>query len=128
MGKYIFLIIATCLLTSCAENVEPINSNLENQWVEIQNQTDTLHFVTLNDIQFLTLKRGTEIRDGQHLPKYRSGLYHFEISENTISLRWQLSSDSNFEEYSFNRSEDLIEIGNFYQEGTLGNTLLFRKL
>tara|TARA_R110000823_G_scaffold255888_1_gene377871 strand:- start:90 stop:320 length:231 start_codon:yes stop_codon:yes gene_type:complete len=75
----------------------------------------------------MNLNRGKEIRNENLVPKLKSGTYVYKIIEENISLRWILSSNSNFNDYYFKISGNKLNIGNFYGS-TSGETLSFEKL
>lgn len=128
MKKLLFLAIIMIIATSCNENnIE--DAKLSGVWVEVNQKTDTLIF-GIND-GMLGLYRGTEIRDGALLPKYHSGLYMYQITNDSISLQWAASSSFNTNKYYF--EADLktrkIKIGNFFDNRiNNGEILTFKKV
>lgn len=76
----------------------------------------------------MILSRGTELRDGFQLPKPGSGPYDYELLNEKISLRWALSSNSSFNDFYFNQTNDIILIGDFYNANSVGARLTFKKL
>tara|TARA_R110002072_G_scaffold299044_1_gene473873 strand:+ start:899 stop:1306 length:408 start_codon:yes stop_codon:yes gene_type:complete len=123
------LIILALVFFSCTKD----NSNLENsndligKWTETQSRMDTLSFESLDNLAIMNLNRGKEIRNENLVPKLKSGTYVYKIIEENISLRWILSSNSNFNDYYFKISGNKLNIGNFYGS-TSGETLSFEKL
>ena len=77
----------------------------------------------------MNLNRGRELRDGNPytLPKYGSGPYDYTLLNDKISLRWMLSSNSNFNDYGFEMSGNTLFIGNFYDSPS-GDLLTFERL
>lgn len=123
------LIILALVFFSCTKD----NSNLENsndligKWIETQSRMDTLSFESLDNLAIMNLNRGKEIRNENLVPKLKSGTYVYKIIEENISLRWILSSNSNFNDYYFKISGNKLNIGNFHGS-TSGETLSFEKL
>ena len=72
-------------------------------------------------------KRGKEIRNDYLLPLSASGFYDYSITEDSISLRWQLSSNSQFMNYYFklDSQKEQIEIGNFFGDTLDYDEILF---
>lgn len=126
--KY-FLWLFAIILFSCSKNESKPKDAIDfnGKWVESSARIDTLFFETLDNSDVMQLLRGTEIRDGNLLPKSFSDLYEYRIEKDKIGLYWQLSSDSNFNDYYFKLNSNLIEMGNFY-ESELGEILNFEKL
>lgn len=112
----------------CEDNSDLVNSsNLKGKWIETQTRMDTLSFESLNDLAIMNLNRGKESQSGNLEPKPKSGPYEYKIIEENISLRWILSSNSNFNDYYFKIIDDKLNIVNFYGS-TLGETLTFEIL
>lgn len=122
--KNIFLIGLLLIVTMSCEKesmeIPPINGT----WIEMNHKSDTLVFE--KRYSSFTLNRGTEIRDGHLLPKYSSGIYSYEIVQDSISLRWGLSSFSGSFKYYFNMDEknEKIEIGNFFVDSLYNNNVI----
>ena len=124
--KNVLLLSSIILISYGCNNLNPAIS-LEGSWVETSTKSDTLKFVFLDDGETMILDRGTEIRNGNILPKLGSGPYDYEIVGDEISLRWFASSSMSFNSYYFKQTNDKIEIGDFY-EANLGATILtFKK-
>jgi len=123
MKKLIFIAFILVTLTSCDKN-DIENSSLNGVWIETIHKTDTLVF----DNQFtgFILNRGTEIRDSYLLPKYLSGPYTYEIENDSISLRWTLSSSFKATKYYFelDLQNEQIKIGNFYVDSINNGVIL----
>ncbi len=113
MEKLLFIVLALLILTSCDKN-NLENSKLNGLWVEVNHGTDSLVFD--NQTTCLNLKQGTEIRNGFLLPKYNSGLYMYEVENDSISLRSAVSSSSYANKYYFklDLKNKEIKIGNFF--------------
>ena len=75
----------------------------------------------------MNLNRGKEIKDGSLLPRPKSSLHSYTLSDEKISLYWMLSSDSKYKDYYFNVIDDSLSIGNFF-DSTLDEILTFEKL
>ena len=110
-------------MISCKKDsieIQPING----VWIETIHKSDTLVFE--NESRSFTLNRGTEIRDGHLLPKYSSGLYSYEIVQDSISLRWELSSYSGSFKYYFDMDEknEQIKIGNFFVDSLFSKNVI----
>jgi len=126
MNKFL-LIFLVAVIASCSDDSGITQTVKNGKWVEIETKSDTLSFSTLDDLEIMTLDRGNELQDGVLKPKYRSGTYEYGLLEGKISLRWVLSSNSNFEEYSFRIENERLYIGNFYGSSS-GEILTFEKL
>lgn len=101
------------------------SSQLKGKWIETEIGMDTLSFESLDHMEIMNLNRGKETTDGS--PKYKSGPYQYKLVEKRISLKWMLSSDSNFNDYYFEIMGNSLKIGNFYGS-TLGDSLTFERL
>lgn len=127
--KYTIILVFTLGLLSCSD--DDIDSNtltdLNGMWVEVETRSDTLTFESWDGLERMILSRGKEMRDGNLLPKPGSGPYVYKLSEEKISLYWILSSNSNFNDYSFQVIGNRLEIGDFYGS-TSKPTLTFEKL
>lgn len=127
--KFRFLILLALTLAACDEQVNTTNSGLEGRWVNTSTNTDTLTFLQLAGENLITLERGKEIRDGAIVPKYGFGPYEYRmLPDDTISIRWMLSSNSAFNKYYFKQTRDLLVIGKFFDAGTSGDHLVFMKV
>ena len=126
--KYGLIIFVFVFLSCSKDNSDLVNSsNLKGKWIETQTRMDTLSFESLDNLAIMNLNRGKESQSGNLVPKPNSGPYEYKFIEENISLRWVLSSNSNFNDYYFKIIGDKLNIGNFYGS-TLGETLTFEKL
>lgn len=105
-------------------------SPVAGTWVETTSNSDTLEFLPEYDgtNPIFWLKRG---KNDDNLPKGYSGPYSYELSENTISMNWFLSSNMSYHEYFFKISPDkeILKIGNFYNNPNENkDTLVFRMI
>jgi hypothetical protein len=121
MSKLTIFSISFLLLfyaASC-QKVQLNKSPLSGTYVEMEKKTDTLVFHEEYDGQnpVFELIRGYRIADGYKLPDYFSGPYNYNISGNSISLFWFLSSGS-FMSYYFENipEENKLIIGNFFKD------------
>ena len=122
-GLILFLLVS---LACSKDNADDLNSSdPKGKWIETEIGMDTLFFESLDTMEIMNLNRGTETRDG--LPQYKSGPYLYKLVEKGISLKWMLSSDSNFNDYYFEMNGNSLKIGNFYGS-TLGDFLTFERL
>ncbi len=124
------LIIIIAVLTGCTdENLDTNQVSLDGKWIDVNTKTDTLTFELFGDQESMILGRGKEMRDGFLLPKIDSGNYDYKLStEDKISLRWTLSSNSDFNDYYFKQSGDKLTIEKFFDTSSSGNMLIFEKL
>jgi hypothetical protein len=77
----------------------------------------------------MMLSRGMEMRTGFLLPKYGSGSYDYKLlTGDSISLRWSLSANSDFNDYYFKQEVDQITIEKFFDTTTSGILLTFKKV
>jgi len=111
------------LLLSCEKNTVE-KDLIDGIWVESIHKMDTLVF-DKHDPSF-ELKRGTELRNGYLLPKYSSGTYSYEMGNDSISLRWMLSSSYNSNDFyfKFDSENDEIVIGNFFVDSLNNDVIL----
>jgi len=112
----VFLILSNHLFS---QNTELKKSPINGTWIELEKKSDTIVFLPEYNGQYpiFELKRGFRIADGNKLPDYFSGPYHFKLGINSISLFWFLSSAS-FQNFYFKMipEEDKFEIGNFFKD------------
>ena len=100
--KYAVLLFAfTFLCCSKDDTKSQTSASLIGKWVETETRMDTLFFESIDDVDFMNLNRGKELRNGNLLPKPHSGTYIYKLLEEKISLNWVLSSNSNFNDYYF---------------------------
>lgn len=126
--KYALILFVVAFLSCSEDDSTAVDiSDLRGKWVEIETRTDTLSFELVSDSEIMSLNRGTEIRNGNLLPKYNSGPYTYKLGEEKISLYWTLSSNSSFNDYYFSVKDNRLQIGNFYNSES-GETLTFEKL
>jgi len=122
-GLILFLLVS---FACSKDNTDVLNSSQpKGKWIETEIGMDTLSFESLDTMEIMNLNRGKETGDGS--PKYKSGPYRYRIVEKRISLKWMLSSDSNFNDYYFEITGNRLKIGNFYGS-TLGDSLTFDRL
>lgn len=111
----VFLLLSNHLFS---QNTALKKSPINGTWIEQEKKCDTMVFLPEYDGQYpiFELKRGFRIADGNKLPDYFSGPYHFKLANNSISLFWFFSSAS-FQTYYFKMipEEDKFEIGNFFK-------------
>jgi len=123
MKKLLFIVFVFVVSTNCdKDKIE--NSSLIGVWVEANNKTDSLVFD--NQTTWLSLNRGTEIRNGYLLPKPYSGSYMYEIVNDSIFLRWGASSSTEAKKYYFklDLKKREIKIGNFFVDSIKTGVLL----
>lgn len=124
MRNLLFIGILIFSLANCEKSDnEPIDLN--GSWLEISHKTDTLVFDTLSSRTF-TLYRGFELRNGQLFPKDLSGPYFYEISDNSIYLKWSGSSLGIGKNYYFHPDsrKEQFKIGNFFEDSLSENDIL----
>lgn len=128
--RYKIIAIFVFILTGCDndDNLGVSSSPaVQGTWVEVEGRSDTLTFQSIDDMAMLTLARGREFKNGQWVPKSRSGLYQYKLQGTKISLYWMLSSNYSFTEYDFQREENTIRVGNFFNS-PLGPSLTFERV
>ena len=127
--KYFLLVILIVFIGCAGEELPNVEVPLKGKWVDINTTTDTLTFGLLGDKKAMILGRGKEIKDGHLLPKMGSGSYDYDLlSDEIIALRSHLSSNSNFHEYYFQHSGDILTVEKFFENSTSGTILTFRKI
>lgn len=125
----IVLGISIYTLSSCQKEADN-NESLVGIWIESSNRADTLVFSKHDNKAYFNLNRGKEIRGGYLLPKYNSGLYQYELLEDSIALRWLLSSNGNPHNHYFHNDlgKNQLIIGNFFEDSLSSDgNLVFNK-
>jgi len=129
------LLIILAGSASCQKNAIK-TSPLNGTWIEGLTKNDTIVFAAEFDGQnpVFELKRGFRItEEGYKLPDYYSGAYSYNLSGDSISVYWFLSSGS-FQSYFFERmpGEKEFLIGNFFKNpensGNESDTLIFERI
>ena len=107
------LVIVSLSFLNCSKDR---NKLLEGQWVEVNQAGDTLVFETDKFEGQFELKRGKEWRGEYLLPKYNSGYYSYLVEDESISVKWMLSSSSGSQAYYFKIDEEneQLKVGNFF--------------
>jgi len=125
------ILVSFLLVTSVQCQKEGFQkSPVAGTWVENSTNADTLEFLPEYDgiNPIFWLKRG---KNHDNLPKGYSGPYYYELSENTISTNWFLSSNGGYHAYYFELSPnmEILKVGNFYNNPYENkDTLVFRKI
>ncbi|QMU30919.1 hypothetical protein [Adhaeribacter radiodurans] len=118
MHLLISLLAIVASIVSCKEDNEP-TAQLDGVWIEQTDRSDTIVFKRLDGGSFLSLGRGREIRNGNELPKYGSGLYNYQIKGDSISLLSLFSSCSTCHEtYYFVINGAELKVGDFYRKNS----------
>ncbi|MEE4260870.1 MAG: hypothetical protein V2I62_13985 [Bacteroidales bacterium] len=130
--KLLFITLSVVIysLLSCQKEVDD-NELFIGSWIESSNNSDTLVFSKHGNQAYFNLNRGKEIRNGYLLPKYNSGLYQYELSEDSIALRWMLSSNGYPHNHYFHHDLDKNQliIGNFFEDSLSSDLkLVFTKV
>ena len=123
----LLFIIAISLL-DCTDDNSVTQSNLNGKWVDTNTKTDTLTFLVVSEHDYVQLDRGLEMRNGSLLPKNGAGPYYYKILSDKISLRWTLSSSTDYNDYYFNQKDDSLVIENFYDLNSKGTKQTFVKI
>lgn len=130
--KIHYLFVCCLLLTAtlqCQKKEVFTESPIAGTWVENLSKTDTLEFIAEYDGEYpiFWLKRG---KNDDSLPKSYSGPYSYYLNNNTISMRWFLSSNAEFHSYFFELSPDkeILKMGDFFNTSVNTDTLVFRIL
>ena len=126
--KNILTLVIVLALTGCESDDPSVQTGLQGKWVEVTTFS-TLTFEDIAGQPTMTLDRGKEEVNGSLQPKSGSGPYDYELlSEDTISLRWVLSSNSNFNQYYFQQSGKTLTIEKFFDSQTPRRLLVFQKV
>lgn len=130
---FLLILITGCEKSSVFEGFDEYVqiSSLDGVWVEKVNQKDTIDFDAWLGTNYFILKRGLVYRNGYYIPKEHSGPYEYEISKDSITLQWGLSSSYNYDPYYFrvNKSLDAFMIGNFiYDNRPKTGILIFERI
>ncbi len=123
MKNLLFIGLLLILTMSCEkDSIDTQAMQIQGIWVELIHKSDTLAFES--GYSGFTLTRGTELR--------ATGPYSYEIGQDSIFLKWLLSSYSgNGFNYYFDLDEtnEQINIGNFFVDSLNRNeTLIFSKI
>ncbi len=123
------LLLTILFIFGCSKDDKDLNnsSKLKEKWVETQTRLDTLSFQSFDNLDFMNLERGKEVRNGNLVPKFNSGPYEYQLLNEIISLRLVSSSNSNFNDFYFKIDGNRLSIGNFYNSPS-GEILIFEKL
>ena|SRR5688500_9717593 len=128
MKQGLVIVFALSLLSCSTDNVTT-STELNGKWVDIHSKTDTLTFGLFGDQESMLLGRGREMRNRVLRPKRGAGPYYYKLlASDTISLRWTLSSNSNFNDYYFKQTGDRLTIERFFDTTTPSTMLTFKKL
>ena len=120
------IIFLTILILTACQKQERDNTihGLEGTWIETTIRTDTIVFTTNSISGLFTLNRG--------LPKTGSGPYAYEISNDSINLKWLLSnsiySDRRNYFFKLDESSGTFNIQDFTTFDTNKAILTFQKL
>lgn len=108
MKIFLFIGLLLILTISCDKDcIDALAIQVQGTWVEVIHKSDTLAFES--EYSGFTLTRGTELR--------ATGPYSYEIVQDSISLKWLLSSysGSGFKYYfDLDEKNEQINIGNFF--------------
>jgi hypothetical protein len=127
--KYGLLIFLIVIVSCTGDSLFIEQGALEGKWIDFNTKTDTLTFEFIGDKESMMLSRGMEMRTGFLLPKYGSGSYDYKLlTGDSISLRWSLSANSDFNDYYFKQEVDQITIEKFFDTTTSGILLTFKKV
>ena len=114
---FIFFILLSLAGTffSCEKSKNAV-SELSGTWVEFSNRLDTIDFDSWPSDSVFVLKRGSELINGDLLPKYGSGIYSYKQMSDTIMIQNMFWSCLCYSSYYFqmNSTNKLFIIGNFY--------------
>lgn len=126
----IFLIAgfaAGILLIACKK--ESVSDSMQGSWIESTQRKDTIEFVSFADTKdkWLNLKC---TKGANGLPQYANGYYTMTISQDSVILRWSLSSSISNKNYyfKFNSNKNSFVIDNFYKHDIANGQLRFEKL
>ena len=119
--KKVYLFIALCSLISIGScKKDDVNiTDFNGSWIEAENRLDTLVFSSRESFKsdkYFRLNRGKEMKNGQVLPKYGSGVYEYKIKGDSILLYNLISSCYCFKNYSFEAQSGTLIMGDFYQK------------
>jgi hypothetical protein len=123
MNKSLLIGFILLVLMGCEKDLIE-TQQLKGTWVESEFKSDTIVFGNMPEM--LTLNRGKELRDSFLLPIYHSGPYTYQIDNDSINIRWGLSSTLVTSKYyfEFDNKNDRIKIGNFFIDSLSSNKIL----
>ena len=106
-------IVLIITVFSCKKDqTESINEQLKGQWVRTDIRTDTLLFGYWSN-NWVELRRGTEIIDGNITPKLPFGLFEYNTANDSINFNWIASSSFSTKKYLFKLYNFKMDIGDF---------------
>jgi len=125
--KYLAVLILTLTLLSFDQVIT--STDLNGKWVDVNTETDTLTFETVDKRDYIILGRGKEVHNGHSSTKSCYGLYTYKLlAGDRISLSWIYSSSGDTKNYYFKQTGDVIDIEEFYCLTQTGTKLKFKKL
>ena len=122
MGIRVLLMLCAIAVISisCSKVESELNDRLlKGMWVNSVTKTDTLDFNVRPDFtrssNLFQLKRGTEEKRGQTIPKIGNGYYEYIIAGDKIYLKGLLIDIHSDKEYVFKLNNDSksLQIGSF---------------
>jgi hypothetical protein len=126
MKKIIFLLIIIISSLGCKKDqTVTINEQLKGQWVRTDIRTDTLLFGYWSN-NWVELRRGTEIIDGNIKPKLPFGLFEYNAANDSINFNWIASSSFSTKKYLFKLYNSKMDIGDFIDSDNV--ILTFEKI
>ncbi len=125
LGLLFILVIS---LLDCADENSVMQTKLKGKWVDINTKTDTLTFLVVSEHDYVQLDRGLEMTNGCLRPKNGFGPYYYKILSDKISLRWTLSSSTDYNDYNFTQAGDSLIVENFYDLNSKGVMQIFVKI
>lgn len=127
--KNFLLFICIASLAMACEKNDVVSEGLEGNWIEASLRQDTIQFEA-GSASFI-LRRGKELQNGFLLPKSGAGLYNYYTKSDSIFVRSYLSSNSNYQVFSFAQTSNgtSFVVGNFFLDGTpRRSTLRFERM
>ncbi len=130
IGYRLILVLIVMSFISCGNHEDEI-PGLKGTWIGSYDNNDTIIFKSSSSKGLFELNRGYETRNGYVLPKLGSGLYVYDISDETINVVSGVSSSGIGTNVYFklNESEKRFQIG-IFAEGFVTNLYIveFQKI
>ena len=125
--KPFLILTATCIFFIGCSGDDVSIKKIRGTWIESENGLDTLIFHDNDLTGFFTLNRPWEIQDGQLLPLSGSGMYSFNIKNDSITMQLAVLSCWCPRQFPFRilKNGNQIAVGNFYDDLLPAEKILF---
>lgn len=116
--KLLLIFTTTCFIFIGCSGDDVNIKKIRGTWIESENGLDTLIFHDNDLTGFFTLNRPWEIQNGQLLPLSGSGMYSYNIENDSITMQLAILSCWCPRQFPFRtlKNGSQIAIGNFYDD------------